>query len=195
MNAVQTLHRSVTRAARRPALAVLAAAAAVLMLPWSCKSPTSPDGAGEADIVITSHWSEQVDVFMDGTFKFSLGYKETAEIDNVPRKSHLMEAKSQVTGEVVAQTTLEVTSKTKYDWIIEHRARINVWNSLDKTVSVFMDGVFQFDLADRENRYLIDVPLGDHLLAAFRKIDGKQVSSITMKVTENKDYEWLIRIL
>jgi hypothetical protein len=195
MNVLQTLHRSVARTARRPALAGLAVAAAVLVLSWSCKSPTSPDGAGEADIVITSHWNEPVDVFMDGTFKFSLGYKETAEIDNVSRKSHLMEAKSQATGEVVAQKTLEVTSKTKYDWIIEHRARINIYNSLDRTLMIFMDGVFQFDLAGGENRYLIDVALGDRFLAAFRKLDGTEVSSITIKVTENKDYEWLIRIL
>ena len=193
MSAFQTVHRTMTRACGRPVTAVLAAAA-VLVLSWSCKSPTSPDGAGEADIVVTSHWDEQVDIFMDGAFRFSLGYKEIAEIDNVPRKSHLMEAKSQMTGEVVAQTTLEVTSKTKYSWIIEHRARINVLNSIDRTVMVFMDGVFQFDLANGENRYLIDVALGDHFLAAFRKIDGQEVGSTTLKVTENKDYSWLIRI-
>jgi hypothetical protein len=194
MNILLTLHRNMTRAARRPAAAVLAAAAVVLILSWSCKSPTSPSG-GEADIVVTSHWDAPVDVFMDGTFKFPLGYKESAEIDNVSRKNHLMEAKSQVTGEVVAQTTLEVTSKTDYTWTIEHRARIDVANSVDETLKIFMDGVFQLDLVEGEDRWLIDVALGEHLLAALKASDGTQVASTTLKVTENKDYSWGISII
>jgi hypothetical protein len=194
MKIIQTMHRSLGRAARRPAAAVLTVAAVVLISSWSCKSPTSPSG-GEADIIVLSHWSERVDVFMDGAFKFPLGYKESAEIDNVSRITHLLEARSQVTGEVVAQKELEVTENTDYTWTIEHRARINCSNSFGETLKFFMDGVFLFDLADRENRWLIDVALGDHFLAAYKASDGRQAASITIKVTEDTDYRWAISMI
>ncbi len=192
MNILQTIYRSLTRAARRPAAVLLAAAA--LVFSWSCKSPTSPSG-GESDIIVMSHWDVPLDIFMDGAFRFSLGYKEIAEIDNVSLAKHLMEAKSQATGELVAQTTLEVTSKTDYSWLIEHRARINFSHGLSLTLKIFMDGVFLFDLVEGENRWQIDVELGDRFLEAFRAGDGSKVASTTLKVTENKDYSWVISII
>ncbi len=187
-------HRNVRRAARRPAAAILAAVAAIVWLAGGCKSPTSPSG-GEADITVLSHWSDPVDVYMDGVFKFPLNYRESAEIDNVSVKAHQMEAKSQVTGEVVAQTTVEVTEKTDYGWTIEHRARINCDNAFGETLRIFMDGIFQFNLADKENRWIIDVPLGDHFLAAYKTSDGQEATSITIKVTANMDYGWGIHII
>lgn len=187
-------HRYSRRAARRPAAAVLAAVVAILWLSAACKSPTSPSG-GEADITVTSHWSDPVDVYMDGVFKFPLNYKESAEIDNVSLEAHQMEAKSQVTGEVVAQTTVEVTETTDYTWTIEHRARINCDNAFGETLRIFMDGIFQFNLANGENRWIIDVPLGDHFLAAYKTSDGQEATSITIKVTMNTDYGWGIHII
>jgi len=194
MNAIQTMHRSLRRAGRRRAAAIVAAAAVILISSWSCKSPTSPEG-GESDIIVISRWNDPVDIFMDGVFQFWLSYKNSAEIDNVSRTNHLMEAKSQVTGEVVALRTLEVTGKIDYTWTIEHRARINCANAFGESLRIFMDGVFQFDLAHGENRWLIDVALGDHFLAAFKIGDGKPAASITVKVTENTDYTWVIRII
>jgi hypothetical protein len=194
MNAIQTVHRSLTRAGRRRAAAGLAAAAVILISIWSCKSPTSPDG-GEADIYVVSHWTDPVDVYMDGVFQFWLSYKNYAEIDNVSKKSHLMEARSQVTGEVVAQKTIEVTSMIDYSWTIEHLARINCANAFGETLKVTMDGVFQFVLADEEDRWIIDVALGEHLLSAFKTSDGKEVAAILVKVTENRDYSWTISMI
>lgn len=194
MKIIQTMHRSMTRAARQPAAAVVTVAAVVLISSWCCKSPTSPSG-GEADIIVASLWNDPVDVFMDGAFRFSLGYKESGEIDNVSRSTHLLEARSRVTGEVVAQKELAVSEKTNYTWTIDHRARINCANSFGETLKIFMDGIFQFDLADKENRWLIDVALGNHFLAAYKTSDGKEAASITLKVTENKDYSWTISVI
>jgi len=194
MRALQTRHRNLTRAGRFPAAAALAVLAVMLIAAWSCKTPTGPE-EGESDIMVVSHWEDTVDIFMDGEFKFSLDYKNSAEIDNVSRQNHLMEAKSQASGELVAQKTLEVTTRTDYSWTIEHRARINFAHSLNLTLKIFMDGVFLFDLVERENRWLIGVELGDHLLEAFRASDGAKVASITLKVTENKDYNWGISII
>ena len=149
----------------------------------------------EADIIVASLWNDPVDVFMDGAFRFPLGYKESGEIDNVSRSTHLLEARSRVTGEVVAQKELAVSEKTNYTWTIDHRARINCANSFGETLKIFMDGIFQFDLADKENRWLIDVALGNHFLAAYKTSDGKEAASITLKVTENKDYGWAISVI
>jgi hypothetical protein len=177
-----------------PLPAVLAVAAGLMVLAWGCKSPIAPPG-GEADIIVTSHWDSRVDVYMDGVFEFPLNYKESAEIDNVTLKSHDLEARDAVTGEPVASTTIEAKGAADYDWTIEHRARINCGNGTDETLRIFMDGVFQFDLADRENRWIINVPLGSHFLKALRASDGGETASTTINVTENKDYSWGIEIL
>jgi hypothetical protein len=58
-----------------------------------------------------------------------------------------------------------------------------------------MDGVFKFDLAEGEDRWLLDVALGEHLLAAFKPSNGTQVASTTIKVSENKDCSWGISII
>jgi hypothetical protein len=194
MKADQMKHRSLARAGRRPAAAVLAVAAVLLILSWSCKSPTSPEN-GEADIVVLSRWGDPVDIYMDGVFRFWLSYKSSAEIDNVSRESHLMEARSQVTGEVVARETLEVTAWTDYTWTVDRPARINCRNGFREPLKVFMDGVYQFDLAEREDRWILDVALGEHFLAAFKAADGKEAASITVRVTENDDYSWRIGMI
>jgi hypothetical protein len=194
MSAYQTKNRSSTRGGRRPAAAVLAAAAVLLILSWSCKSPTSADD-GEADIVVLSRWLDPVDIYMDGALQFWLSYKCSAEIDNVSRQSHVMEARSQVTGEVVSRETLEVTARTDYSWTVERRARINCRNGFREPLKVFMDGVYQFDLAEREDRWILDVPLGEHFLAAYKTADGKPAASLTVRVTENDDYSWKIGMI
>jgi len=194
MRALQISPRSLSRAGRLPSAAVLAAAALLLISAWSCKSPTSPD-AGEADIIVSSRWTEPLDIFMDGAFKFTLTYKNTAEIDNVSLERHQMEAKTQATGEIVLQEILEISAKTDYTWTIQHRARINCINAFDVPLKIYMDGVFQFNLASGENRWILEVPLGDRFLAAFRIINGQQAQSATIKVTQNKDYTWGIRPL
>jgi hypothetical protein len=185
---------SASRGAGRPPAAVLALAAGLMVLAWACKSPIAPSG-GEADITITSNWDSPVNVYMDGVFKFPLNYKETAEIDDVSFQDHLLEAKDLATGEPVASTTIEVKGAEKYTWTIEHRARINCDNGTNEALRIFLDGVFQFDLADRENRWIINVTLGSHFLKALRAGDGKEIAAITLDVSENKDYAWGIQIV
>ena len=106
-----------------------------------------------------------------------------------------MEARSQVTGEIVAQKTLELTARTDYTWTIERPSRINCRNAFGESLKIFMDGSYQFDPADREDRWILDVAQGDHFLAAFKAADGKPAASITVKVTENNDYSWRIGMI
>jgi hypothetical protein len=55
-----------------------------------------------------------------------------------------------------------------------------------------MDGNYQFDLVDKENRWIIDVAMGERLLKALKASDNKEVASTTINITENKDYSWII---
>ena len=157
-----------------------------------CKSPTSPNNEGEADIIVHSRVSDVLDVYMDGEFQFSITYKNYKEIDNVSLETHLLEAKIEGTDTVFISESIEVEEETDYTWYMEDPADIDVMNDFGETLRVYMDENYQFDLADEENRWIIDVAWGEHLLKAYRLSDGSQVASTTIKVTEDKDYTWTI---
>jgi len=173
----------------------LLALMAILAFSWvGCKSPTSPDGAGEADIVVTNDYEEgeTVDIYMDGEFKFSIGFKVTIEIDNVSLEEHTLEAKLNATGALVDSETIEVVEYTDYYWTVDDPPDIKVINQFGKTLKITMDGDYQFDLANEENRWIIDVAYGERFLKAFRASDGQEIASTTIRVDENTDYSWTV---
>ncbi len=157
-----------------------------------CKSPTSPNGQGEADIIVYSKYEETLDIYMDGNFLFSIGYKSSIEIDNVSLEEHELEAKKTNTDIVIDKETITVEEKADYSWTIDDPPDINVTNNFGKTLKIYMDSEYQFDLVDEENRWIIDVPYGERFLKATRASDGKEVASTTIHVDENKDYYWTI---
>jgi hypothetical protein len=159
---------------------------------FHCKSPTSPNNEGEADILVYSKVSEVLDVYMDGEFQFSITYKNYKEIDNVSLETHLLEAKIKGTDTVFISESIEVEENTDYTWYMEDPADINVINDFGETLRIYMDGDYQFDIVDEENRWIIDVSWGEHLLKAYRLSDGSQAASVTIKVTEDEDYTWTI---
>lgn len=168
----------------------------------SCKSifgpdeetaaPTTEEGT-EARIVVTNKYGESLDIFMDGQFQFALGHKAQGTIRYVTLQDHVLEAKKQSTDTVVASTTISVASKIDYPWVINDPPDINVINSYGRTLKIYMDGDYLFNLVDEENRWIIDVPYGERFLKAIRASDDKEVASITINVAENKDYSWTIQ--
>jgi hypothetical protein len=157
----------------------------------SCKSPTSP-AEGEADIIVYNDYGETLDVYMDGVFKFSSRHKSSIEIDNVELGEHELEAKKIDTGAVVDSGTVEVTDYIDYTWTIDDPPDINVTNKYGKTLKIYMDGNYQFDLANEENRWIIDVSYGERFLKAVKASDGQEAASATIKVDTNTDYSWTI---
>lgn len=174
---------------------ILTFAVGLMILSFSCKSPTSPNGDGEADIIVYSKIEDSLEIYMDGKFRFSIRYKNSIEIDNVAMGIHEMKARNPKTGMVVNTETIYVTEKIDYTWTIEDPADINVTNKYGQSLKIYMDDAFVFNLANDENRWIIDVPLGEHFLRAVRISDGKQAASITMNITKNKDYFWTIEKL
>ena len=145
----------------------------ILILPLiTCKSPTSPDGQGEADIIVVNEYGETVDIYMDGSFKFSLRHKSSIEIDNVSLEEHELEARLVGTETVIDSETITVEEKTDYTWTVEDPPDINVTNQYGATLKIYMDGNYQFDLADKENRWIMDVSYGERFLKAIKASDG-----------------------
>jgi hypothetical protein len=173
----------------------LLALMAILAFSWlGCKSPTSPGGGGEADIVITNDYEEGiiVDIYMDGEFKFSLDFKMTIEIDNVSLDEHTLEARVHATDAFIDSETIDVLEYTDYYWTVDDPPDIKVINQFDKSLQIFMDGVYQFDLARKEGRWIINVAYGERFLMAVGADDGREVASTTIRVKENTDYSWTI---
>jgi hypothetical protein len=158
----------------------------------SCKSPTSPDGAGEADIIVSNEYGETVDIYMDGSFKFWLRHKSTIEIDNVSLEEHELEARTVGTETVIDSETITVEEMTDYAWTVQDPPDINVINEYGATLRIYLDGSYQFELVDQEDRWLMDVPYGERFLKAVRVSDGQDVASTTINVDDNADYSWTI---
>jgi hypothetical protein len=158
-----------------------------------CKSPTSPDGQGEADIIVSNDYGETVDIYMDGSFKFALRYKNSIEIDNVSLEEHELEAREPGSGKIVDSTTIDVEDKIDYAWTVDDPPDIKVINNYGKALSIYLDEEFQFDLADEESRWIIDVALGVRFLKALDTGDGHEVASTSLKVDQNADYSWTIQ--
>jgi|GEM_PF-865303 len=146
----------------------------------------------EARIIIDNEYGESLDIYMDGTFQFLIGHTDTKKIRHVTKDEHDLEARIPGTSTVVDSTTIDVTSYTDYTWTIDDPPDINVTNYYGKTLKIYMDGNYQFDLVDKENRWIIDVAMGERHLKALKASDNKEVASTTIDVTENKDYSWVI---
>ena len=158
-----------------------------------CKSPIAPKN-GEADIIIANDFNQTLDIYLNGNFKYSLPYGHNFEIDNVALGSYQLEAMTEGTNNMMASTTIDVTQYKDYTWYIDDPADINIVNSSGINLKIYFDGSFIFDLADEENRWILDVTHGEHFISAQRASDGTTFASITMKIDKDTDYSWTIAI-
>lgn len=174
---------------RRVALIMMGIATFML---GACKSPTSTDASGEADIIVTNDYGDAVDIYMDGEFKFTIGDKWTIEIDDVELDEHLLEAKQVDTQTIIVSDTIDVAERTDYAWTVDDPPDIDIINNTDEILRVYLDGAYQFEIGEEEDRWINDVALGERFLQAFSAATGLTVASITIKVEEYKDYTWTI---
>ena len=161
----------------------------------SCKSPESPEDEtpdGTASIEITNDFGEAMDIYMDGIFIFVIDYNESKTIEDVSIGSHQLIGYRVNTTIQLASLKIEVTSSSDYIWFIDDPADIKVQNYSGYNLSIYMDDDFMFNLADEEDRWILDVTHEKHYLKANKISDGSEYASITIEVTENKDYSWLI---
>jgi hypothetical protein len=177
---------------------VLALVGILGLLGVDCKSPTSPKGGGEADITVTNDYGEALDIYLDGTFKFTLRYKSSIEIDNVTiYHEYALEAREPGTGRLIDSTMVDVQGKSEYTWTIDPPPRIKVINDWTEKqgerLAITMDGVFQFNLERGESRVIMKVDFGERFLAAVNLSTGQEVASISFKINDTGTYEWDIK--
>jgi hypothetical protein len=160
--------------------------------PSSDDDDDDDDDDEEARIIVTNNYEESLDIYMDGVFQFALPDEESDKIRNVTLDEHDLEAKLTGTSTVVDSETLDVTAYTDYAWTIDDAPDINVINSYGVTLRIFMDGNYQFDVVDEEDRWIMNVSFGEHFLKALKASDDKEVASTTLNIEANKDYTWTI---
>jgi hypothetical protein len=185
------------RKRRQPGLVAVGSVALLLALALAgCKSSTSSststDTTIQARILVTNTYGQSLDIYMDDVFQFNLTNGAGGTIKNVSLDTHTMTAKLAGTDTIIDTTTIDVTALTDYNYAID-RPDINVTNAFGEALHIYMDDVYRFDLVDDENRWLIDVSLSSHFLKATRVSDNSEVASITINVTQNKDYTWTIQ--
>jgi hypothetical protein len=158
-----------------------------------CKNPDGPDADIKANVFVSNECGIAVDVFMDGSFQFSLEYLTYQVIQNVSQGVYNIEAKKKDTEDLVTSDTLNVTVSGDYWVTILSTASLNVINEYGQTLNIYTDGDYQGELDDQESQVFTNVPYGEHILEAAKKADNTLVETFTLEVIENKEYVWTIK--
>jgi hypothetical protein len=158
------------------------------------KTDTSDDDTtDEARIVVTNDYNKgSLEIVMDGIDQFTLADGDSKKIHNVSLDEHELQARLTTTGAVVDSTTIDVTGYSDYTWTIDDPPDVKITNSYGVSLKIYVDGVYQFDIQDEEDRWVIDVSFGSHFFRATKTSDDSEVASTTIDVDENKDYTWTI---
>lgn len=159
----------------------------------SCKNPAGPDQEPtHATITVGNVCGATLDIYMDGTFQFSVEYLESKVISNLSVGTYELEALKNDNQLLVETKTFEISRLSDYIWTVESSAIITVKNEYGETLSIYTDGTYQDDLADQGTMVFQYVPYGEHLLEAVRPSDDTKVATITVNVDENITYFWTI---
>lgn len=197
--------RKTQQSGLRTAAPVLALIATLAFLQTGCESlfgPKTEEAAQtseEARIICTNNYGEVLDIYMDGKIQFTLGtitsgsaQNNTKKIRNVNLNEHTLQGRLTGTSTVVDEQTIDVTSYQDYPYTIGAPPSINISNRFGVTLKIYMDDVYQFDLANDESRWIMNVSKTEHFLKATKASNGKEVASTTITTDANKTYTWSI---
>ena len=158
-----------------------------------CKNPTSPDQEPtHATITVGNVCGAALDIFMNGTFQFSVEHQESKVIQDLSLGTYELVAKRKDTETQISSQTFEITQLSDYIWTIQSSAVITIKNEYGQTLRIYADGSYQDDLPDQGTMIFQYVPFGEHLLEAVRPSDDVKVASLTVDVDENIEYFWTI---
>lgn len=161
--------------------------------PSSSDDDSEDDDDGEARIIIYNNYGTELAFYMDGVFQFLIAHGDSDKIRDVTLDDHDLEARLPGTSTVVETKEIDVTDYQDYTWTIDDPPDINVVNQYGVTLQIYMDGTYRFDVADEENRWLMSVSFGEHILRAVKVSDNREVASTTLDIDENTDYTWTIK--
>jgi len=158
----------------------------------NCKSNSDPDDGLAANIHVTNTCGKTVDVFMDGAKQFSVETGLSSTISTVPAGSHLVEAKVTETETVVRSETLDIVLGYDYAFAVYGPSTIAVTNSYGEILKISMDETYVGDIGVALTQTIRRVKFGEHKMKAAKRSDGTDVASLTIDVSEVKDYVWII---
>jgi len=144
-----------------------------------------------SEITVSNECGLAIDVYMDGIYQFFLEHGFMKTIDEVEWTTHLLEARRNSTGQLVASEELTVRMNEDATWHVWSSAFIRITNNYGEKVSVYGDNVLTGELEDQESALMEHVPYGDRKLEA-RLSDGTVVDSITISVQEDIEYKWTV---
>ena len=158
----------------------------------SCKSPTGIDSNFIATITVTNLCGATVEIYMDDSLIFTIASGFEQVIDNIVKGSHLLEAFKAGTNMLVASEAIDISISDDYWWEIFGPSRIVVTNNYGETIKILVNGIYLGDLEDTFSEGIAKVTFGEHKLEAIIG-DNEVAASITIDVTEVKDYFWFIQ--
>jgi hypothetical protein len=157
-----------------------------------CKNSTTPDEPEEARIMVRNNCGIAVDIYMDGVYQFFLEYKEYYYIENVALGTHALEAKKKGTGTLLKSISTDISEKKDYTWTISSTAAVTITNNYGETLSVYGDGTYKTDIADKSSASIENIPYGEHLFEAKRPNESEVLASTSFEILEDKEYTWKI---
>jgi hypothetical protein len=177
---------------RKGRAAAWTAAGIMLAVLICCTSSSGPEDF-EAYIVANNNTGISLDIFMDGTYQFTVAHQESLRIENVPQGTHLLEAYQAGTSTLIFSGEIEVQTSGNYMWMLEGPSTIKVTNEYGEKLQITLDGNVLGEIDDLSSQTIDKVTVGLHSLTAAQVSDGTTVATASIDVDEVKEYTWLIR--
>ncbi len=160
--------------------------------PMSCKNPNGINSNFEATITIINLCGATLEIYKDDNLILTVANGFEQVIDNIIKGSHLLEAFKAGTNMLVASEAIDISISDDYWWEIFGPSRIVVTNNYGETIKILVNGSYLGDLEDTFSEGIAKVTFGEHKLEAIIG-DNEVAASITIDVTEVKDYFWFIQ--
>jgi hypothetical protein len=157
---------------------------------FGCDGSTTPEF--EAHLIVQNECGATVDIFVNGTFEFTLATGSTDEVRDIAQGSYLLEAKKTDTQATVFSDNLDVQSSGDYFWTITGQATITINNQVGQTVKIYINGTYVGDIDDQGSQSIENVPFGSQGFQALDVNLTEVLGQTTIDVAEVKEYIWNI---
>jgi len=172
--------------------AVLSFCLGLLFLSMSCKSVNGPDEEFEARLLIYNNCGARVDIFLDDVLYIALDSGSNTTIQQLTEAEHKLAAFLTGTDTLVLMETFNATASGDYTWTINGQATILMINEYGETVDIYEGGEYVGYLEADDTGPITDVPFGSYSFEATLFEETTVIATITIEVTEVKEYSWVI---
>ena len=142
------------------------------------------DVVGEYDVVVFNDTDFDFSVYMDDVLQFRLAPGGNSTIRDVEEGIHTLDAR--VSGDIIAEKTIDVDADM--EWIVYVATYdVTIINSTRSYFSVYLDGLFQFDLNPGDIGTITDVSEGTHTIDA--RVGDFVIADETFLVDQDTEWE------